>query len=515
LVILDRLWREVCNGCDAQEMCKAAKRQILTDLFSGAFSDLSQRLRRLAPAPLDESAAEALRAALEAYLIALPVYRSYVSERGVSERDRTLIGKTVAAARASSDIGAYSFDILERALLLRLGADPAEQLEFALRLQQLSGPLMAKAIEDTLFYRDFRLLALNEVGGDVEGGAVPVAEFHRQVEWRAIAQPGGLTATATHDTKRGEDARLRIAALTNVAELWSGGVREWLAASDDSGVKRQHRYMLFQALIGGWPAQGVTADFATRVKGYVVKALREGKVDSSWTKPDAGYETAMQRFIDDLLTGKSGTAFRKEFEPIAAQAALLGAMSSLTQVTLKLTLPGVPDIYQGCEGWDLSFVDPDNRRPVDYARFQKMLDQYSWPDWLGLAKDWRNGAIKLHLTRALLQLRSRYRQLFAAGDYCPLECAGRDGEKVVAFTRRFGDRILVVCACRSFANSLKKGLSWADRPKLHGELDLPNQYSYVDWLNGRDLSEYRVALANLFEHLPVMVLIGIKKGPKR
>jgi len=235
---------------------------------------------------------------------------------------------------------------------------------------------MAKSLEDTAFYRYHRLLALNEVGGDPAAGALSIADFHARMQARLIETPGGLTATATHDTKRGEDARTRLLALSELAGEWARNVAEWrrlnAGLADAAGVTRApsaaHEYMLYQALLGAWPLDGVDAAFVDRVIGYALKAAREGKQQTSWLAPDEAYESGLRQFIARLLDQHHSRGFLDAFSAFAQRAALIGALKSLTQVVLKMTMPGVPDIYQGTELWDFSFVDPDNRRPVDFRR---------------------------------------------------------------------------------------------------------------------------------------------------
>ncbi len=278
---------------------------------------------------------------------------------------------------------------------------------FALKLQQFTGPLMAKAMEDTAFYRYHRLLAFNEVGGDPTADELPLPAFHNLQQQRVETGACGLTATATHDTKRGEDARGRILALSELAEDWDAGVKDWhsrnAALVRHTDGKRlptkAHEYMLYQALVGAWPGK-VDGVFVKRMQDYALKAAREGKEQTSWTDPDAAYEAALRDFVAGLLDAKISTGFLASFGNFAARAALLGALNSLSQLALKVTLPGVPDFYQGTELLDLSLVDPDNRRKVDYAARRDLLclERLSWS---ALTVGWHSGAVKLILAREL------------------------------------------------------------------------------------------------------------------
>ncbi|MDF3073564.1 MAG: treY [Alphaproteobacteria bacterium] len=399
-----KLWHALCGDASLREQ---AKRQILDTLFPGSVADLAARLP------------EGTREELVEYLVNLPVYRTYVDARGPSAEDRA----TVEQATKS--------EALRRSLLA-----PSE---FAFRLQQFSGPVMAKSVEDTLFYRDFCLLALNEVGGGPEQKPMDPAQFHRAIAQRQATQPHGLIATATHDTKRGEDARMRLAALSMIVGEWREAMQRF---PRHPALSQEHHAMLYQALLGGWPLEGVSASFAARVKEFAIKAVREGKEKSSWTSPNAAYEAELGNFIDRLLLFDIGENFRRAFGTLALHAARLGAACSLAQLALKATLPGVPDFYQGCEGWDLSFVDPDNRRPVDYAQRHSMLSHQE--DWTELCGDWRNGVVKIKLTEALLALRKEKAEIFRSGRYMPLDVSDK---RLIAFARQHESGSVVVAAC--------------------------------------------------------------------
>lgn len=449
--ILDRLWRNICNGCDDAQLRQTAKRQVLQELFPGGLDDLVDRLQAM-----DGSFPPAeLRTALVEYLVRLPVYRTYVDAHGAAAADRQVIEAATGHDAAS---------IFLRQTL----TTPSE---FTARLQQFSGPVMAKSVEDTLFYRNVRLLALNEVGGGPELPPLPTSAFHTAMRRRQMRQPHGLTATATHDTKRGEDARLRIAALSLMGEDWRAACSRF---PTDPALSPTHLYMFYQSLLGAWPFDGLSEGFAARAKEFAIKALREGKERSRWIAPDLTYEQALTGFIDRLLLREDGAGFRRDFAPIAERAARLGAACSLAQIALKATLPGIPDFYQGSEGWDLSFVDPDNRRPVDYAWREACLSRAN--DWDALCQDWRGGAIKLTLTRFLLRLRREERELFESGEYIPLPARGPHADRIVAFARRRADRVLTVAVCTS-PQGAEAG-DWFDFSGL--ELDLPPPYRTTD-----------------------------------
>src|SRR5262249_16361425 len=263
------------------------------------------------------------------------------------------------------------FDFLRDAVTLDLagnaGYSAVRVRDFALKLQQFTGPLMAKSMEDTVFYRFVRLLALNEVGGDPTADELPLVRFHELQRQRLESGANGLTATATHDTKRGEDARARIVALSEIATDWDAAIKDWhsrntahVRYSDGRRLPtKAHEYMIYQTLIGVWPGS-IRDDLVSRVQAYALKAAREGKQQTSWNGPNETYEAALTCFVARLLDPQISAGFLGSFEKFARRTALLGALNSLSQLALKATLPGVPDFYQGTELWDLSLVDPDN-----------------------------------------------------------------------------------------------------------------------------------------------------------
>src|SRR5256714_892136 len=315
-----------------------------------------------------------------------PVYRTYLTSAGPSAHDRALISETIERARANwfaADDGIFDFlrDTLTMDLIKpgRPHHGKPRVRRFALKVQQFTGPLMAKSLEDTAFYRYHRLLALNEVGGDPEAKAISADAFHGMMRTRAREWPHGMTATATHDTKRGEDARARIMALAKIPGEWSAAVARWKLLNTphltlDGELRAPSatfEYMLYQALLGAWQPDDDT--FTERMQAFALKAAREGKQETSWLNPHAAYEAGLKRFIERILDRAASPEFLDSLQALARRVSLLGALNSLSQITLKATMPGVPDFYQGTEFWDFSFVDPDNRRPVDFAARASVL----------------------------------------------------------------------------------------------------------------------------------------------
>jgi (1->4)-alpha-D-glucan 1-alpha-D-glucosylmutase len=345
-----------------------------------------------------------------------------------------------------------------------------EQRTFVMKFQQLTGPVMAKGMEDTAFYIYNRLTSLNEVGGEPQRFGATVAAFHRQNQERLRDWPAAMLATSTHDTKRSEDVRARISVLSELPEQWRKALTRWSRWNrrkkiDVDGTPAPHRneeYLLYQTLLGVWPFELTkdegrrtndegalmssfvlrpSSEFVERIQAYMVKAIREAKVNTSWLNPNTNYDEAVRAFVAAILEDTPGNRFLADFRSLHATVAHLGAFNALSQTLLKLTSPGVPDVYQGCEIWDFSLVDPDNRRPVDY-------DLRAW--WLGelvnpsgsradlaraLVDSKADGRIKLYLTHRALRFRRDHAELFRAGSYAPLEATGNAGEHIVAFAR--------------------------------------------------------------------------------
>ena len=322
---------------------------------------------------------------------------------------------------------------------------------------------MAKGLEDTVFYIYNRLAALNEVGGEPQQFGLSIDAFHecnldRQRNW-----PATLLATSTHDTKRSEDVRARMVAISELPELWRRSLQRWRLANrrwkriinETEAPDGNEEYLLYQTLLGTWPVQpsGVpeaiaTTEYIERIQAYMGKALHEAKINTSWIQPNEEWDAAMRDFIGRILDSSSRNKFVPAFLPIVQEIAWLGAINSLSQTLLKLTSPGVPDIYQGNEIWDYSLVDPDNRQPVDYRPRRAMLDALpaSTPD--ELMRNWPDGRIKMFLTQRLLQFRREHVGLFQRGEYLPLGASGMFAECCVSFARRLGDQWIVVIAPR-------------------------------------------------------------------
>jgi (1->4)-alpha-D-glucan 1-alpha-D-glucosylmutase len=516
---LDRTWRDFTGQqADFPAILETAKQRVIDTILASEFGVLCGALSRIAAGHFStrDFTTDRLRAALRLYVLEFPVYRTYVTAASVSDRDRTLIDDVIFRARARWEgPDPQIFDFLHDAITLDLannaGYSAPRVRDFALKLQQFTGPLMAKSMEDTAFYRFGRLLALNEVGGNPIADELPVDRFHDLQRQRLETGQRGLTATATHDTKRGEDARARILALSEIARDWDAAVKDWhsrnAAHVQHSAGRRlptkMHEYMLYQTLVGVWPGQ-TSADLVSRVQAYALKAAREGKQETSWTEPNETYETALARFVEKLLNPQISAGFLASFEKFAQRTALLGMLNSLSQLALKATLPGVPDFYQGTELWDLSLVDPDNRRPVDFSRRGELL-KASESDWPKLASTWSSGQIKFELMRRLLNLRREWPDLFQRGNYRPLEAAGVHGSHVIAFAREWKSRQAVVVVARHFGPITNGGRDWSKSWDASVELAGGHYRQVLDPRD--DMCAGWVAASRLFACLPVAVLV--------
>lgn len=464
------------------ELRRAAKKQVLAQLFGGEVRRLAAWLGRLAAE--HREARDLLPSERQAALVEvtadLPVYATYVRTTSLSARDRRWLEEALgaAAARTKDDGGRVALGFLRQVLLLEppdyLAGEATldEWRRFVMRWQALTGPVAAKGVEDTALYRHQRLVSLNEVGGepppcdDARGCGAPVgdlAAFHAWVAARAARWPFTLNASSTHDTKRSEDVRARLHVLSELPEEWGERLRRW------SGWNRTHRRrvgkreapspgeeaLLYQTLAGAWPLdQAEVPAFGERLAEFLVKAAREAKERTSWLAPDEHYEAALAGFAAALLDDRQ-SPFWDDFHAFQDRIAFYGAINGLTQLLLKLAAPGVPDVYQGSELWDLSLVDPDNRREVDWELRRRHLEELAVEAEADrrcllarLLSGWRDGKAKLYLTWQGLRLRREQPELFRDGEYLPLDVGGGKAEHVIAFARRRGDAWCVAIAPR-------------------------------------------------------------------
>ena len=400
-----------------------------------------------------------------------PVYRTYINSFEISDRDRQYIEAAVSRAkRQNPAISVSVFDFIRDVLLLRFPDNINDEhklvwLDFVKRFQQITGPVMAKGVEDTAFYVYNRLVSLNEVGGSPERFGISLETFHGQNIERCKSRPLAMLATSTHDTKRSEDVRARITVLSEIPEQWRESLYHWSRQNrkfkrivdGKPAPNRNEEYLLYQTLVGTWPfcapGDDEFVEFRRRIKEYLLKAMREAKVNTSWISPNSQHEDAVMDFIDSILKKSRHNNFIDDFSAFQELTANCGIFNSLAQVLLKITSPGIPDFYQGNELWDFSLVDPDNRRLVDYRSRKKLLDELIQKETaagpLQTAREvvaTRNdGRIKLHLTYKALNFRRDNRELFASGRYLPLTVEGSCQTHVCAFERSVnGSSVMVV-----------------------------------------------------------------------
>ena len=413
---------------------------------------------------------EALSRTVRETIACFPVYRTYLAPgQPVSEEDGQIIERAVSGAkRRNPAMDESIFDFLRDVLLFRFGpnlngAGRAAHTHFVLKFQQTTAPVTAKGLEDTVLYIYNRLTALNEVGGEPQQFGLSIEAFHERNLDRQRNWPATLLATSTHDTKRSEDVRARILAISELPELWRSSLQRWRAANrrwkrtinDLEAPDANEEYLLYQTLLGTWPMQAngepeaaATPDYIERIQAYMAKALHEAKINTSWIQANEEWDAAMRDFVAKILDPSPRNKFLPIFLPVAQEIARLGAINSLTQTLLKLTSPGVPDIYQGNEIWDYSLVDPDNRRPVDYNRRREMLEALPTVTPGELMQSWPDGRIKLFLTQRVLQFRHEHADLFQRSEYLPLKVSGTFAECCVSFVRRRADKWIVVIAPR-------------------------------------------------------------------
>ncbi|HUG60428.1 MAG TPA: malto-oligosyltrehalose synthase, partial [Methylomirabilota bacterium] len=457
-----------------------------------------------------------LHRALKEVVAAFPVYRTYVDGGEIAPGDRRDLEWAFAHARRTGpEIDGSVFDFLHGLMTCEIVAAPGsgysrhEVVRFAMRVQQYSGPVMAKGLEDTAFYRFNRMIAANEVGGHPDRLGVSVGAFHEANARRLRETPHAMLTTATHDTKRGEDARARLATISEIPDEWADQVRVWsrILRAPEAGSAhalppdRNDEYLLYQMLLGAWPMDLDPADgagmetFRDRIAGAMTKSMREAKVNSTWAAPNEDYEGGVLAFVGRALETGRQNPFLDAFVPFKDRMAHLGIRNSLVQTALKLTIPGVPDVYRGADLWDFSLVDPDNRRPVDFDHRARLLRDVAGIPLAELATR-ADGAQKLALIARLLDLRRRLPDLFAEGSYEPLPIP--DDERVVAFVRRRGDRALVVVALRHRAGG---GAAF--------DIALPDAPNgWIDALAGTPVANGSLDWTQLDGPLPVVVLVS-------
>jgi (1->4)-alpha-D-glucan 1-alpha-D-glucosylmutase len=530
-----------------RELVYRKKYLILQVALSSELSMLATQLDRLSEKNRwsRDFTLNSLRRALREVIACFEVYRPYTTGPAILDRDRRYVRRAVERAkRRNPAISGALFDFVRDMLLLAqtervAEADRREQLRFAGKFQQVSAPVMAKGMEDTAFYVYNRLISLNEVGGDPEPFGLSVEEFHRRNRRRRNRFPHGLSATATHDTKRGEDARARIDVLSEVPRLWQQALARWSrlnkrhhSVHDEETIPdRNDEYFFYQTLVGAWPRGPAGADgmdrFRDRLQEYMQKAAHEAKVHTSWINPNPVFDEALRRFVAGVLDEKRSHRFLADFRAFQRRIDHYALFNSLSQVVLKVASPGVPDVYQGTELWDFSLVDPDNRRPVDYGLRRRLLAELhgraaGGPDALEpmcreLMEHREDGRVKMYLLSRALHFRRDNRGLFTTGDYLPAWAGPPREDNVCAFVRRQDHRLALAAVGRLFTRlvapgELPVGAAWGD-----SVLFLPAEVAGRPWqdvFTGRVVQAAErdgracLSLSEVFDIFPVALLLA-------
>ncbi|MFH1223013.1 MAG: malto-oligosyltrehalose synthase, partial [Pseudomonadota bacterium] len=522
-----------------EDLVAEKKRLIIGKHMAGNIDNLAQQLKNISSN--DRNASDITLYGIERVLVEVfaffPVYRTYVNSGKFSDSDKLYIKEAIDKAKEKSPFLMYELDYLQKFLLLENIENIDEEskksrLNFIMNFQQYTGPLMAKGFEDTVLYIYNRLISLNEVGGHPIYFGVPRKEFHSFCKGMSEKLPHSMNATSTHDTKRGEDVRARINVLSEMPREWAGRVKMWNKLNKKNKKKigegyfpdNNDEYFIYQTLIGVYPFDEQPDIFKERVKEYLIKAVREAKVHTAWIKNDTDYESACVNFIEQILKEDDNNQFLKDFLPFQKKAAFYGTLNSLSQAMIKMTAPGVPDFYQGCELWELNLVDPDNRRPVDYDKRISMLadiKERSKNDINGLLKelssDGRDGKIKLYLIYKTLEFRKAHPDIFETGSYVPIETTGKLKDNVISFMRKSGKGSAVVIAPRFYSYFMKEGEMvansdiWGDTSVVLPE---GSPAEFKDILTGNTIkcSDNTIAVSTVQTLLPVSLLYGAGSG---
>ena len=532
-----RFYKEFSGLYDTYQKLFLDKKLLIADTnLVGDIDNLARFLKKVASQYRygRDLTANGLKTAIKEVLVSFPVYCTYINQRGVSDTDLKYIREAIADARKRIPQLLNELDLIERFLLLEYEMSlPAEErsqwMHFVMRLQQFTGPLMAKGVEDTLFYVYNRFIGLNDVGGAPERFGVSLDEFHSYNQYQQEHWPHTLNATSTHDTKRSEDVRSRLSVISELPEEWANEVRVWSelnadkkqTLSDDRVVPEANdEYFLYQTLVGAYPFDNeALSTFKERVKAYVVKAVREAKVHTAWLRPDEDYENGYVQFVETLLTPSEDNVFLDKLQHFQQRIAEYGIYNSLSQLLIKLTAPGIPDFYQGAELWDLSLVDPDNRRPVNYKERSQALDsiQSQWQQQPlalieDLLKNKENGQVKLFLTLRGLAARNYFRNIFRSGTYHPLTVTGEHADKAIAFMRHKGEHTAITLVPRFLTGLVQPGTLpfgkdvWGDTA-----LVLPDgaQATWKNWITDEPVEiGDSPLLGDLFKHFPVALIVS-------
>ncbi|HEX9006250.1 MAG TPA: malto-oligosyltrehalose synthase [Bacteroidota bacterium] len=513
-----------------QEMVSERKRMIIGKHMAGDIDNLAHLIKRITSKDRHGSdfTLYGLRRALVETMTFFPVYRSYVRPESYTRTDCDYLKHAVERARGHNPDLLDELEFIEDFLLLRFRDYISEEekkdwVHFVMRFQQFTGPLMAKGFEDTMLYVYNRLTSLNEVGSEPDRFGFTPEEFHAFNRHRAAAWPHALNATATHDTKRGEDVRARLNVLSENPREWQRALLRWARMNKDRKARggmpdRNDEYLLYQTLVGTFPfdASGYE-EYVRRICDYMIKAVREAKTHTTWLKPDKDYETALLEFMGAVLRDGDANPFLADLKVFSRRIAHFGIFNSLSQVLLKMTSPGVADFYQGSELWDLSLVDPDNRRPVDYALRERYLedirrDEQRDPAQLlrSLLSTRDDGRIKLYTVYRVLRARNDRKELFTEGTYEPLPAGGSHAANVTAFVRHYGRQWAVPVAPRLCTQLVNENTIPAGNP-VWGDTTLRLPEGPAVWaevLSGTRHAAGELRVGDLLAEFPLALLVG-------
>jgi len=537
-------WSFIRDRTDFRELAYECKKLVMDRSLNSELNVLANHLSRIALADRHtcDFTVKSLRDALMEILACFTVYRTYVSGQEVSASDEKYIVEAVKCAEQKvtpSDQSVYNF--IREVLLTRQAQGHQEfyqrsVVHFAMRFQQYTSAVMAKGLEDTSFYRYHRLVSLNEVGGDPLRFGIRPEQFHGEMQRRSRLWSDAMLATSTHDSKRSEDVRARINVLSEMPELWHEQVTRWRdvnaarkGGNDGETPTLNDEYLFYQTLVGAWPLgeaeENPPASFAERMTAYMLKAIREAKEKTSWANQNREYESAVTTFVRAVLASRE---FLHEFLPFQRKVSYFGMLNSLAQTVLKLTLPGVPDFYQGNELWEFNLVDPDNRRAVDYGVRARLLQQIETASQVPkerlaefsqeLAGNMQDGRIKMYVTSKMLRLRNESPEIFRTGEYTPLQTVGENAQHVIALTRRLGDSRVLAIVPRLSAQLAGSQLRLPTGAKVWGETAIQLQdwteTSFRNVFTGEEVPLDRAGnigvlkVASVLSEFPVAILVN-------
>lgn len=512
---------------DYPSLVNEKKHLILDKNLAGDIDNLANLLKNIASKYRygNDFTLNGLKRAIAEVLTLFPIYRTYITPDGIGDSDKACILEVMKTAKKQVPLLHHEMNFIEKVMLLEFDAsltqtEREQWIYFVMRMQQYSGPLMAKGVEDTTLYVYNRLLSLNEVGGNPSHFGINVDKFQKFNQQHQANWPHTMNATATHDTKRGEDMRARLNVLSEIPQEWEEQVNQWSqlnqAHRSNNQPDRNDEYFLYQTLVGAFPfAEHEQASFVQRVQDYMIKAIREAKVHTAWLRPDNEYEEACTSFIQKILDPNLSRQFLETFQPFQEKIAEYGIFNSLSQTLLKIAAPGVPDFYQGTELWDLSLVDPDNRRPVNFEQrrdYLTTIQEQSKTDILGLISELihqkTDGRIKLFLTLQALKTRTQYLELFQDGEYLPLEVHGTHANHIIAFARQKGEQTAIAITPRFLTTLTPPGKPPLGEIWQDTHLKLPPQIWYNPLTHQTLQTEDTLPIAQALTHFPVALLIA-------